>query len=96
MKKLVSTLLVSSMALSLVGCGAPKAPAAATAAPAATQAAAEATTAAPAGPEAITLKVWAPQVDQVDENSWINVMLPKFEEAHPITFVDAMAWHIDA
>ncbi len=84
MKKLVSALLVSSMALSLVGCGAPKAPAAAAGTTAAaTQAAAEATTAAPAGPEAITLKVWAPQVDQVDENSWINVMIPKFEEAHP-------------
>ena len=58
MKKLVSALLVSSMALSLVGCGAPKAPAAAAGTTAAaTQAAAEATTAAPAGPEAITLKV---------------------------------------
>ena len=33
--------------------------------------------------EEITLKVWAPQEDQVDENSWLNVMLKKFEEAHP-------------
>ena len=31
----------------------------------------------------VTLKVWAPEVDQRDENSWLNVMLPKFEEAHP-------------
>ena len=33
--------------------------------------------------EEITLKVWAPQEDQVDENSWLNVMLKKFEAAHP-------------
>ena len=33
--------------------------------------------------EAITLKVWAPQEDQVDDTSWLNVMLKKFEEAHP-------------
>ena len=35
------------------------------------------------GAEEITLKVWGPQEDQVDENSWLNVMLKKFEEAHP-------------
>jgi len=33
--------------------------------------------------EAITLKVWAPQEDQVDESSWLNQMLKKFEAAHP-------------
>ena len=37
----------------------------------------------PTEAEAITLKVWAPQEDQVDANSWLNVMLKKFEEAHP-------------
>ena len=33
--------------------------------------------------EAITLKVWAPQEDQVDANSWLNQIQKKFEEAHP-------------
>lgn len=85
MKKLISTLLVSAMTLSLVACGAPKNPTS-TEAPAATEttdAAATTETAAPAEVQDVTLKVWAPQVDQTDENSWINVMLPKFEEAHP-------------
>ena len=35
------------------------------------------------GPEAITLKVWAPQADQVDETCWLPTMLAKFEAAHP-------------
>ena len=84
MKKFIAMLLVVVMALSLAACGAPKAPAAAApatpaapAAPAATEAAKD------AAPEAITLKVWAPQVDQRDEASWLPVMLAKFEEAHP-------------
>ena len=74
MKKILAMLLVLAMALSLVACGGGEKEAAA---PAATQAAEN------AGPTAVTLKVWAPQADQVDENSWLNVMLPKFEEAHP-------------
>ena len=85
MKKLISTLLVSAMTLSLVACGAPKNPTS-TEAPAATEstdAAATTETAAPAEVQDITLKVWAPQVDQTDENSWLNVMLPEFEAAHP-------------
>ena len=32
---------------------------------------------------AVTLKVWGPQEDQVDENSWLNQMEKAFEEAHP-------------
>jgi len=85
MKKLISTMLVATMTLSLVACGAPKNPTS-TEAPAATEttdAAATTETAAPAEVQDVTLKVWAPQVDQTDENSWLNVMLPKFEEAHP-------------
>lgn len=35
------------------------------------------------GPEAITLKVWAPQEDQVDDSSWLNQMEKAFAEAHP-------------
>ena len=73
MKKIIALLLVLAMALSLAACGGKEE----AAAPAATEAAA------PAGPEAITLKVWAPQVDQRDENSWLPAMLAKFEEAHP-------------
>ena len=81
MKKIIAMLLVLVLALSMAACGAPKAPEAAAPAAPAEPAAPAATEA--AGPEAITLKVWAPQADQVDENSWLNVMLPKFEEAHP-------------
>ena len=33
--------------------------------------------------ETITLKVWAPQEDQVDENSWLIQVEKKFEAAHP-------------
>jgi len=80
MKKFIALLLALAMALSLAACGGSDAPAAE--APKADAPAAEAP-AADAAPEAITLKVWAPQVDQRDENSWLNVMLAKFEEAHP-------------
>ena len=76
MKKIIALLLVLAMALSLAACGG-KTEAPATEAPAAEAPAAE------AAPEAITLKVWAPQVDQRDENSWLPQMLAKFEEAHP-------------
>ena len=31
----------------------------------------------------VTLKVWAPQEDQVDENSWLIQVEKAFEEAHP-------------
>ena len=34
------------------------------------------------GPQEITLTVWGPQEDQVDDSSWLNVMLKKFEEAY--------------
>ena len=81
MKKIIAMLLVLVLALSMAACGAPKAPEAAAPAAPAEPAAPAATEA--AGPEAITLKVWAPQADQVDENSWLNVMLPKFDAAHP-------------
>ena len=87
MKKLISTLLVSAMTLSLVACGAPKNPTS-TEAPAATTDAAttETATTETAEVQDVTLKVWAPQVDQTDEDGkvgWLNEMLPLFEEAHP-------------
>ena len=77
MKKIIALLLVLVMALGLVACGGAEKTEETKAAAAETQAAAE------AAPEAITLKVWAPQVDQETEESWLPVMLAKFEEAHP-------------
>ena len=91
MKKIIALGLVLVMALGLIACGqAPEtaAPAATEAAPAATEAATEA--AAEAAPEAITLKVWGPNEDQADDNSFLPVACAKFAEAHPewdITFV---------
>ena len=71
MKKFIALLLALVMMMSLVACGGGSG-----------NEATEATQG-NAGPEAITLKVWAPQVDQETEDSWLPVMLAKFEEAHP-------------
>jgi len=75
MKKIIALLLAVVMVLGLfAGCG--------SSAPAANEAPAEA--------EAITLKVWGPQEDQADENSFLPVACKAFDEAHPewdITFV---------
>ncbi|MBE6922359.1 MAG: extracellular solute-binding protein [Ruminococcaceae bacterium] len=76
MKKIIALLLVLAMALSLVACGGgntdeTKAPEAGN------------NEAQDAAPEAITLKVWAPQEDQVDANSWLIQVQAKFAEAHP-------------
>lgn len=76
MKKLIALLLAGVMVLGMVACGA-KAPAsnntpASTTAPAAN-----------AEPTAVTLKVWAPQEDQADANSWLPQMEAKFEANHP-------------
>ncbi len=88
MKKIIALLLACVMVLGLfAGCSssAPaetKAPEAA--APAETKAPAE-----NAAPEAISLKVWGPQEDQADNNSFLPVACQKFNEAHPewdITF----------
>ncbi len=77
MKKIIALLLALVMALSLVACGGSETPAE-TKAPAAADA-----PAADAAPEAITLKVWAPQEDQVDDSSWLIQVEKAFEEAHP-------------
>ena len=81
MKKIIALLLVLAMALSLAACGGSEAkptdaPQAGNDTPA-TEAPAD------AAPEAITLKVWAPQEDQVDANSWLIQVQKAFEEAHP-------------
>ena len=85
MKKLIALLLACVMVLGLVACGgnAPE-----TTAPnaggATTPAAPETTARAASGEaEAITLKVWAPQEDQDDANSWLMQVEAQFAAAHP-------------
>ena len=79
MKKLIALLLACVMVLGLVACGgnAPE-----TTAPVAGNETTPAETQ-PAEAEAITLKVWAPQEDQVDASSWLNQMQAAFQAAHP-------------
>ena len=79
MKKIIALLLAVVMVLGLAACGGDKAPE--TTAPVAGTDAPETT--APAGPEAITIKVWAPQEDQVAENSWLCQLQAQFQAAHP-------------
>ena len=97
MKKIIALLLAAVMVLGLAACGqAPAAPAETKAPEAAAPAETEA---APAAPEAITLKVWGPQEDQADENSFLPVACAKFEEAHPewdITWVFEVCGEGDA
>ena len=68
MKKIIAMLLACVMVLGLAACGGSTT---------------EATE--PAGNEVtdVTLKVWGPQEDQVDENSWLIAMEKAFAEAHP-------------
>ena len=85
MKKIIALLLACMMVVGLfAACGEGKttptnAPAQNNDAtkPAATEAQAE------AEPEEITLTVWGPQEDQVDENSFLQVACAKFAEQHP-------------
>ena len=82
MKKIIALLLACMMVVGLAACE--SAPVETT--PKATEPAATtpvATEPAVVEPEAITLTVWAPQEDQVDENSWLQVQLKAFEAAHP-------------
>ena len=67
MKKIIAMLLACMMVIGLAACGGN----------------ADTTTAAPAGPEAVTLKVWAPQEDQVDDKCWLPLMEAAFAAAHP-------------
>ena len=79
MKKLIAMLLACVMVLGLVACGTKPAE---TTAPAGDNTP-ETTAPVAEGPEAITLKVWAPQEDQVDATSWLCQMQAAFEAAHP-------------
>ena len=78
MKKLIALLLACVMVLGLVACGGGNTETQ-------PQAGGDTTPAdtTPAGPEAITLKVWAPQEDQVDANSWLCQIQAQFQAAHP-------------
>ena len=78
MKKLIALLLACVMVLGLVACGG-------NGSETQPQAGGDTTPVdtTPAGPEAITLKVWAPQEDQVDANSWLNQVEAAFAAAHP-------------
>ena len=78
MKKIIALLLVLVMALSLVACGE-----SGSTETTAAQAGSNNETQGDAAPEAITLKVWAPQEDQVNENSWLIQIEKQFEAAHP-------------
>ena len=81
MKKIIALLLAAMMVVGMfAACGN-------TNAPAETEAPAAQETEAPAETEAqvteITLKVWAPQEDQVNEDSWLIQVQKQFEAAHP-------------
>ena len=80
MKKIIALLLALVMVIGLVACGGTEPTP--TNAPEAGNDAPE-TQAPVAEVEEITLKVWAPQEDQVDENSWLIQVQKAFEEAHP-------------
>ena len=83
MKKLIALLLACVMVLGLVACGGNDAPET-TGAPDAGNDTPETTAPAAGGEaEAITLKVWAPQEDQVDDSSWLIQVEKAFAEAHP-------------
>ncbi len=77
MKKLTALLLSGVMMTTLMtGCGGEQKPAADSGKT-------------PAEAQNISLTVWGPQEDQVDENGWLPTMCKKFDEAHPewnITF----------
>ena len=81
MKKLIALLLACVMVLGLVACGGETTPT--TNAPDAGNNTPETTAPVAQGPEAVTLKVWAPQEDQVDASSWLNQMQAAFQAAHP-------------
>ena len=83
MKKLIALLLACVMVLGLAACGGDK-PAETTAPNAGNETPAETTAPAASGEaEAITLKVWAPQEDQVDASSWLLQVEAAFAAAHP-------------
>ena len=82
MKKIIALLLACMMVVAMfAGCGG-------SAETTETQAAAQETKAAEVEVQSFTMKVWGPQEDQADANSFLQVACEKFDEAHP-------EWDID-
>ena len=82
MKKIIALLLACMMVVAMfAGCGG-------SAEITETQAAAQETKAAEVEVQSFTMKVWGPQEDQADANSFLQVACEKFDEAHP-------EWDID-
>ena len=81
MKRIIALLLAVVMMLALVACGGNSTTE--TKAPENQAAAANTEAAAPAEVQEVTLKVWGPSEDQVDENSFLQQATAKFAEAHP-------------
>lgn len=81
MKRIIALLLAVVMMLALVACGGNSTTE--TKAPETQAAAANTEAAAPAEVQEVTLKVWGPSEDQVDENSFLQQATAKFAEAHP-------------
>ena len=82
MKKIIALLLACMMVVAMfAGCGG-------SAETTETQAAAQETKAASVEVQSFTMKVWGPQEDQADANSFLQVACEKFDEAHP-------EWDID-
>lgn len=92
MKKILALVLAVVMVLALAACGGNTAKPDSTKKPG--------TPDTPDGPQKVTLTVWGPSEDQVDENSWLNVMLAKFKEAYKdeydVTFVTGVCAEGDA
>ena len=80
MKKIIALLLACMMVIGMFAACAPAGTNNTTTAPGTNPSDTKPTD---AKPEEITLKVWAPAEDQGDETKWLNIMLKKFEEAHP-------------
>ena len=81
MKKIIALLLALVMVLGLVACG-PKTPATSNPPAADSQSPEQSKAPEQTGPEAITLKVWTPQEDQV-AGGWWDTVKAGFEAAHP-------------
>ena len=72
MKKILALLLAVVMVMSMAACS-----------KSGTEGGGTTAAAGSTEPKEIKLTVWAPQEDQVDENSWLQTQLKKFEAAHP-------------
>ena len=78
MKKFLAMLLAVAMMFAMIACGGNN-----SANNGGNNAANNGGDAADTTPEAVTLKVWAPQEDQADDSCWLPQMLAAFEAAHP-------------